>query len=71
MNKIKYFFALYDMEDNLVAICENYEELCAWLGNTTVRSVRSSVSRLSNKKLNFIVNKRDKKKYKLFKYSKG
>ena len=63
------YYAVYDIEDNCVAVCNNYTELCSFFGKTK-NSMQSSVSRFTHgaRKQDKILNNDDHKYYKVYKY---
>lgn len=61
------FFAVYDLQDNLIAVCEDYEELTSWLGHKHQCSVRNSISRFLKGEIESIISKKDGKRYKVYK----
>ena len=61
------YYAVYDMDDNCVALCRNYEELGKFFGRKP-EYIQISLSRFNRGKRNSIFNNRDRKFYKIYKY---
>ncbi|WP_288910963.1 NUMOD1 domain-containing DNA-binding protein [uncultured Thomasclavelia sp.] len=58
--------AMYDLEDNLITVFENYRE-CAKYFNTTSDSIHSHISRFSKGILKKKLDKQNKRWVRLFK----
>lgn len=56
---------MYDLEDNLVTIFENYKE-CAKYFNTSIGCIKSHMCRVSKNLLKKKLDKQNHKWYKLF-----
>ncbi len=59
--------ALYDLEDNLVTIFNDYKE-CAKYFNTSIGCIRSHISRFNKGILKKKLNKENHKWYKLYQF---
>lgn len=59
------YYVIYDLEDNYIAQFDTQRELAIWFGKT-LDSMQSSISRLVNKKIDYIRSK-DGEKYKIYK----
>lgn len=63
---MKKILALYDKDDNLVTIFEDYSECANYLG-ITLGSLKSQLSRIKHKKRsNHVISKTEHKIYKIY-----
>lgn len=59
------FYAIYNMEDEPIAIFDNYKGLCSFF-KKNLKSMQSSVHLFKIKKRNSIKSNNDGKKYKVY-----
>lgn len=62
------YFIVYDLEDFIVAYCEDYKSLSKFFGKT-VDSMQCSVSRFLQNKIDRIISNYDSKGYKVYKFN--
>lgn len=60
------FYAIYDLEDNIITICENYKELANFFQKPK-RSMESSVCRFTKGLIDKIRSNKDNSYYKVYK----